>query len=100
MIRDGINRDLIECANDVSNKSVEEKKELLLEASQAIEWGAELIAFSGSPIEERSLAVRLSNFAYGIEFRYGDETSEIMLEAAQSLRRLRLMLGLEQELNE
>jgi hypothetical protein len=97
MLRDGIVRDLIECAKDVSSKSAEEKKELLLEAAQAIEWGVELIALSGTRVDDGNLAVKLTNFAYGIQFRYADETGEIMYEAAATIRRVRLMLGLRQE---
>ncbi|MBB3146138.1 hypothetical protein FHS21_002553 [Phyllobacterium trifolii] len=97
MFRDGISRDLINCAKDASSKSAEDKRALLMEASQAIEWGAKLVALSGLIVEEGALAGKLASFAYGIEFRYDDETAEIMHEAAAAIRTLRLLLGLQRE---
>jgi hypothetical protein len=40
----------------------------------------------------------LGQFADDIDFRYADETKQIMLEAADTIRILRLMLGIRQEI--
>jgi hypothetical protein len=61
--------------------------------------GTRLLAFSGEPADDpgSDIAARLSQFADDIDFRYADETKAIMLEAADTIRILRLMLGIKQE---
>ena len=99
-VRDGISRDLIRCASDALFLSNGEKQALLREASMAIHWYQALLAFSGETANDRGsdIAARLSQFADDIDFRYADETTTIMLEAAGTIRILRLMLGIKQEI--
>lgn len=99
-VRDGISRDLIRCANDVMFLSSIEKQALLREASTVIHWYQALLAFSGEPADDpgSDIAARLSQFADDIDFRYADETKATMLEAAGTIRILRLMLGIKQEI--
>ncbi|TXR50419.1 hypothetical protein [Phyllobacterium endophyticum] len=99
-VRDGISRDLIRCANDALFLSSDEKQALLREASTVIQWYQALLAFSGETANDPAsdIAVRLSQFADDIDFRYADETRTIMLEAAGIIRILRLMLGIKQEI--
>lgn len=98
-VRDGINRDLIRNANDTLSFSSDEKRALLREASAAIRCYQALAAISGQMTNDpaRDIAVQLSQFADDIDFRYADETKAIMLEAAYTIRILRLMLGIKQE---
>lgn len=73
---------------------------LLREASAAIRCYRALVAISGQTanVPDTDLAARLSRFADDIDFRYADETKAIMLEAADTIRILRLMLGIKQEI--
>lgn len=98
-IRDGLNRDLVRAANDTLFVSVSEKQALLREAAMAIRCCRALIAFSGAAASDHDsdAACRLDQFADGIEFKYAVEINEIMLEAANTIRRLRLMIGIKQE---
>jgi hypothetical protein len=98
-VRDGINRDLVRNANDTLFLSTNEKRALLREASAAIRCYQALAAISGqmANIPPPDIAVQLSQFADDIEFRYADETKAIMLAAADTIRILRLMLGIKQE---
>ena len=99
-VRDGISRDLIRCANDALVLSNGEKQALLREASMVIRWYRALLAFSGETANDLAsdISARLSQFADDIDFRYADETRTIMLEAAGTIRILRLMLGIKQEI--
>lgn len=97
-VRDGINRDLISYANDAFFLLTHEKQALLREASAAIRCYQTLVAISGQTANDADLAARLSRFADDIDFRYADETKAIMLEAAGTIRILRLMLGIKQEI--
>lgn len=99
-VRDGINRDLVRYANDALFLSTGEKQALLREAATAIRWYRALIAFSGDTANDHGsdISCRLNQFADGIEFRYADETKAIMLEAAETIRVLRLMLGIKQDI--
>ncbi|MBB3237508.1 hypothetical protein [Phyllobacterium endophyticum] len=99
-VRDGISRDLIRCANDAVVLSNGEKQALLRETSTVIHWYQALFALSGEPANYpgSDIAARLSQFADDIDFRYADETKAIMLEAAGTIRIMRLMLGIRQEI--
>ncbi|MDR6632378.1 hypothetical protein J2X72_001162 [Phyllobacterium sp. 1468] len=97
MIRDGIIRDLLKCANEISVTSIDEKRALLIEASLSIRWASNLISLSGIQVRETDIADGIDEFVTALEFRYNDETSDIMLEATGAIRLLRLMLGLKQE---
>lgn len=99
-VRDGISRDLIRCANDALFLSNGEKQALLREASSVIHWYHALLALSGETANDSGsdIAARLGQFADDIDFRYADETKTIMLEAAGTIRILRLMLGIRQEI--
>jgi hypothetical protein len=99
-VRDGINRDLIGYASDALFLSTHEKQALLREASAAIRCYQALVAISGQTANDHDpdLAVRLSQFADDIDFRYAEETKAIMLEAVDTIRILRLMLGMKQEI--
>ena len=96
----GILSALIKQANGATDLTREEKQVLLRNAAELIRTYRELIAFSGSPEndEEFDIAFELEEFAEHIDFKYGDETRGIMLEAADRLRILRLMLGIKQEI--
>jgi hypothetical protein len=95
-VRDGIGRDLIRCANDALALSNSEKQALLREASTVIHWYRALLAFSGETASDpgSDIAARLSQFADDIDFKYAEETKTILLEAAGTIRILRLMLGI------
>lgn len=99
-VRDGINRDLIRYANDALLLSINEKQVLLREAAAAIRCYRALIAFSAQTANDHDseIAHRMEQFADNIEFRYAGETKAIMLEAANTIRILRLMLGIKQEI--
>ena len=96
----GILSALIKQANGVSDLTREEKQALLRDAARLIRAYRELIAFSGSPEKdaESDVAFELEQFAEHIDFKYLDETREIMLEAADTIRILRLVLGIKQEI--
>ena len=99
-VRDGVRRDLIRCANDALFLSNGEKQALLREASTVIHWYQALLASSGETVNDPGfdIAARLTQFADDIDFRYADETKAIMLEAADTIRILPLMLGIRQEI--
>lgn len=99
-VRDGISWDLIRCANDALVLSGSEKQALLREASTVIHWYQALLAISGeAATDPRSdIAARLDQFADDIDFRYADEMKTIVLEAAGTIRILRLMLGIRPEI--
>ena len=96
----GILSALIKQANGASDLTREEKQALLQDAARLIRAYRELIAFSDSPEKdaESDIAFELEQFAEHIDFKYFDETREIMLEAADTIRILRLMLGIKQEI--
>jgi hypothetical protein len=98
-VRDGISRDLVISANDPFFRSSDEKRALLREASAAIRCYQALAAISGPMTNDpaRNIAVQLSQFADDLDFRYADETKAIMIKAADTIRLLRLMLGIKQE---
>lgn len=98
-VRDGINRDLVRNANDALFLSTNEKRALLREASAAIRCYQALATISGPVANDPApdIAVQLSQFADDLDFRYADETKAIMIEAADTIRLLRLMLGIRQE---
>ncbi|MBZ9605468.1 hypothetical protein [Phyllobacterium chamaecytisi] len=96
----GILSALIKQANGATDLTREEKQVLLRNAAELIRIYRELVAFSGSPEQDTGsdIAWELEQFAEHIDFKYVDETSEIMLEAADKIRILRLMLGIKQEI--
>ncbi|MHC1550637.1 hypothetical protein [Phyllobacterium sp. K27] len=99
-VRDGLNRDLVRSANDTLFLSTSEKQALLREAAAAIRYYRALIAFSGvmASDDDLDIACQLDQFADGIEFKYAIEINGIMLEAANTIRLLRLMIGIKQEI--
>ena len=96
----GILSALIKQANGATDLTREEKQALLRDAAWLIRTYRELVAFSGSPEKdaESDIAFELEQFADHIDFKYVDETREIMLEAAGTIRILCLMLGIKQEI--
>jgi hypothetical protein len=95
----GILTALIKQANGVSDLTREEKQALLQDAATLISAYGELIAFIDSSHKdaETDIAFELEQFAEHIDFKYVDETREIMLKAADTIRILRLVLGIKQE---
>ena len=96
----GIVTALIKHANGATELTREDKQVLLRNAAELIRTYRELVAFSGAAASnpESDIAFELEQFAEDIDFKYVTETREIMLEAADTLRILRLMLGIKQEI--
>lgn len=98
-VRDGINRDLVRVANNGLLVSASEKRGLLHEAAAAIRWYQTLVAFSDQTANDHGadIAMQLDQFADNMELRYADEIKVTMLEAADTIRILRLFIGIQQE---
>lgn len=73
---------------------------LLRDAAQQIRTYQAFIAQYGSSAYETNdeISDRLIEFVERIDFRYADETRQIMLEAANAIRLLRLVFGIKQEI--
>jgi hypothetical protein len=101
-VRDGLNRDLVRYANGALTLGADQQKDLLHEAATAIRCYRQWISMSGTPANDQQtdIACQLDNYADGLDFRYDEETKAIMLEAADALRILRLMMGIKQEILE
>jgi hypothetical protein len=101
-VRNGLNRDLVKFANGALTLSTDLQKSLLHEAAEAIRCYRALIALSGTPANDQqtNIAYQLDNYGDGLDFRYEEETKAMMLEAADALRILRLMMGIKQEIFE
>jgi hypothetical protein len=97
--KSGILVALVKQANGATDLSREEKQTLLRDAAWLIMMYRKLVAVSGSPVMEAEpdIAFELEQFADYIDFKYVNETKEIMLDAADTIRTLCLMLGIKLE---
>lgn len=98
-VRGGINRDLVRGANNELFVSASEKRDLLHEAAAAIRWYRSLVAYSDETANDHGadIAMHLDQFADNMELRYADEIKATMLEAADTIRVLRLLIGIRPE---
>jgi hypothetical protein len=96
----GIISTLVGQANGTTDISRAETQAILRDAAKLIATYRQLLAFSGVEMKFSGcdLAIKIEQFAEHIDLKYVDEIRTVMLEAADAIRLLRLMLGIKTDL--
>jgi hypothetical protein len=92
----GIISTLVGQANGTTDISRAETQAILHDAAKLIATYRQLLAFSGVEMKFSGcdLPIKIEQFAEHIDLKYVDEIRTVMLEAADAIRLLRLMLGI------